>query len=242
MHRRGDQPANHDPLDVFIQDVFGHRRAPFLPARQQLQDTILGGGLPLDRQRPPQRRHLAKYDSRCTARPARVVVRAGSSNSRTHAQTTTGPGGLIDKGTKGKRARTVPLIEEIRPLIERRLDSASTPDARLFTGPRGGRISTAVLRDATHWDDVVCKLGYEHLRRHDLRHTGLTWMADAGVPVHVLRVIAGHGNLTTTQRYLHPDRRRFDEAGAALSLFLTGPRSPSGPQRSTDDQLESVAA
>ncbi|MFE6253234.1 site-specific integrase, partial [Streptomyces niveus] len=49
------------------------------------------------------------------------------------------------------------------------------PDARLFTGPRGGRISTAVLRDATHWDKVVTKLGYEHLRRHDLRHTGPTW-------------------------------------------------------------------
>ena len=31
-------------------------------------------------------------------------------------------------------------------------------------------------------------------------------MADAGVPVHVLRKIAGHGSLTTTQRYLHPDR------------------------------------
>ncbi|MFE5093338.1 hypothetical protein ACFRCI_24005 [Streptomyces sp. NPDC056638] len=40
-----------------------------------------------------------------------------------------------------------------------------------MTGPRGGRISTAVLRDETHWDDVVTKLDYEHLRRHDLRHT-----------------------------------------------------------------------
>jgi integrase len=54
--------------------------------------------------------------------------------------------------------------------------------AALFTGPRGGRISTAVLRDATHWDEVVTRLGYGHLRRHDLRHTGLTWMADAAVP------------------------------------------------------------
>ncbi|MER5556561.1 hypothetical protein ABT001_33750, partial [Streptomyces sp. NPDC002793] len=57
---------------------------------------------------------------------------------------------------------------------QRILSAGPNPDARLFTGPRGGRISTAVLRDATHWDDVVTKLGYEHLRRHDLRHTGLT--------------------------------------------------------------------
>ncbi len=52
----------------------------------------------------------------------------------------------------------------------------------------------------THWDDVVAKLGYGHLRRHDLRYTGLTWFADAGVQVHVLRRIASHGSLPTAQR------------------------------------------
>lgn len=110
-----------------------------------------------------------------------------------------------------------------------RLDAATKPDSRLFTGPRGGRISTTVLRDATHWDEVVTTLGYEHLRRHDLRHTGLTWMADAGVPVHVLRKIAGHGSLTTTQRYLHPDRQSITDAGTALSAHLKARRSPGGP-------------
>lgn len=148
-------------------------------------------------------------------------------------QTTPAPGGLTDKGTKGKRARKVPIVEEIRPLVAQRILSAGpNPDARLFTGPRGGRISTAVLRDATHWDDVVTKLGYEHLRRHDLRHTALTWFADAGVPVHVLRRIAGHGSLTTTQRYLHPDVRKITAAGAALSAHfsaLRAPRSLPGP-------------
>jgi len=62
--------------------------------------------------------------------------------------------------------------------------------ARLFTGPRGGRITIAVLRDATQWDAVVAALGYEHLRSQELRHTELTWMADTGVPVHALREIA----------------------------------------------------
>lgn len=142
-------------------------------------------------------------------------------------QTTPSPGGLVDKGTKGKRARTVPLIEDIRELVLSRIAAVNRdPDARLFTGPRGGRITTAVLRDATSWDDVVAKLGYEHLRRHDLRHTGLTWMADAGVPVHHLRKIAGHGSLTTTQRYLHPDKRAVTDAGELLTKHLRSPRSP----------------
>ncbi|GAA0902350.1 hypothetical protein GCM10009557_78350 [Virgisporangium ochraceum] len=87
-----------------------------------------------------------------------------------------------------------------------------------------------MLRDATHWDDVVAELGFEHLRRHDLRHTGLTWLADAGVPVHVLRKIAGHGSLSTTQRYLHPDRRSIEAAGEALSRHLSVRRSPDGPR------------
>jgi integrase len=137
-------------------------------------------------------------------------------------QTTPSPGGLIDKATKGKRARDVPLIVEIRELIQRRIDMTDgDPDARLFTGPRGGRITTAILRDATHWDEVVTKLGFEQLRRHDLRHTALTWLADAGVQPHALRKMAGHGSLTTTQRYLHPSRRSVTDAGDKLSRHLS---------------------
>lgn len=143
-------------------------------------------------------------------------------------QTTPGPGGLKDKGTKGKRARRIPIIEELRPLVMKRIEAANKkPDARLFIGPRGGRIATGVLRRATHWDDVVAKLGYEHLRRHDLRHTGLTWFADAGVPLHRLQKIAGHTDPRITQRYLHPDMQGLNDDGNLLSQHL---RSPRGPQ------------
>ncbi|MBF4999572.1 site-specific integrase [Nocardia sp. BSTN01] len=143
-------------------------------------------------------------------------------------QTTPGPGGMADKGTKGKRARRIPIIEELRPIVARRLEGRQDqPDARLFVGPRGGRISTGVLRRATHWDAVVTKLGYDHLRRHDLRHTGLTWMADAGVPLHRLQRIAGHTDPRITQRYLHPDMAALTEDGNMLSRHL---RSPNGPQ------------
>ena len=82
-----------------------------------------------------------------------------------------------------------------------------------------------MLPDAAYWDDVVTRLEYEHLRRHDLRHTGLTWLADAGVPVHVLRKIAGHESLATTQRYLHPYDQSITDAGDALSAHISVRRS-----------------
>lgn len=138
-------------------------------------------------------------------------------------QTTPGPACLQDKNPKSERARDIPIMPEIRPMVPRRIAEARPnpdPMTRLFTGPRGGRVTTPVLRDATHWDEVVLALGLEHLRRHDLRHAGLTWMADARVPVHVLRVIAEHGSPSTTQRYLHPDRKRIQDAGTSLNDFL----------------------
>jgi hypothetical protein len=66
-------------------------------------------------------------------------------------------------------------------------------------------------------------------------------MADAGVPVHVLRKIAGHGSLTTTQRYLHPDATSIAAAGDSLTAFLNARRSPNGPQlRMVPDQTRST--
>ncbi len=140
----------------------------------------------------------------------------------TEGTTRASGGGLVDKGTKGRRVRVVPLIPQVRDTVLRRLKVVgNTPDARLFTGPRGGPISTAGLRRATHWDAVVTALGYEYLTRHGLRHTGLTWMADSGIKPHVLQKIAGHGSITTTQRYLHPDGETIAEAGGLLSSHLS---------------------
>ena len=70
-----------------------------------------------------------------------------------------GHGGLATKETKGRRRRQVPIIEPLRATLER-LTVGRARDARLLVGPHGGVITTATLRDATGWDELVMILGW----------------------------------------------------------------------------------
>ncbi|WP_432158247.1 MULTISPECIES: hypothetical protein [unclassified Streptomyces] len=77
-------------------------------------------------------------------------------------RTAPAPGGPTDKGSKGERARRAPIVEEIRPPVAPcALSAGPNPGARLFTGPRGGRVSTAVPRS----DFVVQRGDPGHGRR-----------------------------------------------------------------------------
>ena len=142
-------------------------------------------------------------------------------------QTYPGRGGLVTKETKGRRRRTVPIIDPLRPTLLR-LTAGRRGDERLVLGPRGGVITTATLRDATSWDALVIELGQPGLVRHGLRHTALTWMADAGVDLHILQRVAGHQDPAVTARYLHPDVQAMLDAGTAFSAWWskTGPKPP----------------
>jgi len=55
------------------------------------------------------------------------------------------------------------------------------------------------------------------LRIHDLRHTAISRMIEAGVDVVTVSKIAGHSNLQTTLRYCHPTDRAEREAIEKLS-------------------------
>ena len=142
-------------------------------------------------------------------------------------QTYPGRGGLVTKQTKGRRRRTVPVIDPLRPTLVR-LTAGREGNERLLAGPRGGVITTATLRDATNWDQLVRDLGHPGLVRHGLRHTALTWMADAGVELHILQRVAGHQDPAVTSRYLHPDTQAVLDAGTAFSAWWsgTGPEKP----------------
>ena len=70
----------------------------------------------------------------------------------------------MTKETKGRRRRTVPIIDPLRPTLVR-LTADRRGEERLVLGPRGGVITTATLRDATGWDALVTELGQPGLVR-----------------------------------------------------------------------------
>jgi integrase len=84
-------------------------------------------------------------------------------------QTYPGRGGLVTKETKGRRRKTVPIIDPLRPTLVR-LTAGRRGEERLVLGPRGGVITTATLRDATGWDALVTELGQPGLVRHTTAH------------------------------------------------------------------------
>ncbi|MBL3686159.1 site-specific integrase [Leucobacter zeae] len=155
-------------------------------------------------------------------------------------QTFPGSGGLVTKQTKGREIRHVPILQPLEPVL-RRLTAGRAPDERLLTGPRGGVLTTATVRDATKWDAVVTELGLPNLTRHGLRHTGATWLADAGIPLHVLQGILGHKSLETTRGYLHPDTRHLADAAAQANAFLSSQGSTGVQHPVRDSRAPSIS-
>ena len=144
-------------------------------------------------------------------------------------QTYPGRGGLVTKQTKGRRRRTVPIIDPLRPTLVR-LTAGREGDDGCSPVPAAGssrRPRSATPPTGTSWCASSATPG---LVRHGLRHTALTWMADAGVDLHILQRVAGHQDPAVTSRYLHPDTQAMLDAGTAFSAWWSGNWSGSSPR------------
>jgi hypothetical protein len=109
-----------------------------------------------------------------------------SARSRAAAsETSTPPSG---SGPYDARPRPRPEGSRTRaPRTPRASGPARSPSSRRSapSSPSASSPPTPTLTPACSPGPAAdAHLGCEHLRRHDLRHTGLTWFADAGVPVH----------------------------------------------------------
>lgn len=114
--------------------------------------------------------------------------------------------------TKGWECRGVPIsdrlwagfrdLDQIGPLVVARRDG----------GPLGYDVTREVIRAIYDQAGVVIP----PKPWHSLRHAFGTELANANVPVHVIKLLMGHRCVETTLRYMHTDREAKRDAIAAL--------------------------
>ena len=85
------------------------------------------------------------------------------------------------------------------------------------------------------WHEARCASGAEGVRIHDLRHSRISNLLDAGVPVHVVRDIAGHCSIAVTDLYAHTsdDARRAAAKHAPVDVDPVAPAATRGTIRGT---------
>ncbi len=106
-------------------------------------------------------------------------------------------GELFVDTLKNKRSRTVPLVDELVPIIDK-WPEGKKGDDWLFDAPKGGPLSEANWKRSVGWAEAIKKIGRPALRVHDLRHTCASLWLGAGADPKVLQRILGHASAAMT--------------------------------------------
>ncbi len=140
---------------------------------------------------------------------------------RAISRTRTGP---IETTTKTKRGRTVHLprqaIEELRRHLE--LTGPALPSARLFTHSSGRLLEAHHIRVA--WTRARGAVGLQQYHWHDLRHAGLTYVAQRGASTKEIMARGGHSTPAAAMIYQHAAESRDADLAAMLSDDSTDSR------------------
>jgi integrase/recombinase XerD len=128
---------------------------------------------------------------------------------------------LVVRDAKGGTSRTVPLTRRGHEALHEWWDKRpSSADSTLFVSLESNRAPHALSPAAVA--GIVAKHAEraelpEGLRApHVLRHTFCTLLAEHDVPIDVIRDLAGHVSIRTTQKYIHVTDQRRGQAIARL--------------------------
>lgn len=126
----------------------------------------------------------------------------------------------IAKGKSKNAKRNLPLTAGVKAVLEMRWEAAGRPAMGwVFANDTGKNPIHYDAIDSLH-DRVMRRLPVEkRFRLYDLRHTALTRLGEAGANVFALQKIAGHADLKTTSRYVHPTPEHIEDAFARLEVY-----------------------
>ena len=102
-----------------------------------------------------------------------------------------------EKETKGKRNRSVPLVEPLVDML-REMKETGTSD-HVFLTKKGEPLTENSVRKP--FKRICEAAGVPVIRIHDLRHSYATLLHTEGTPLDVVQKLLGHSTIQMTQRY-----------------------------------------
>lgn len=108
-----------------------------------------------------------------------------------------GGGALYVDTLKNSRARTVPLVNELVPIVDQ-WSAGKSPGAWLFDAPEGGSLRESNWKRSVGWRTATATIGVPSLRVHDLRHTAASLWLGVGADPKVVQRVLGHAAASMT--------------------------------------------
>ena len=107
--------------------------------------------------------------------------------------------------TKGNKHRDVPLTNKrVKQAIEAIvIDSGFEADAPLYKSQKGWHLSANAMVQLIK--NIYISAGFQDCSSHSGRRSMITKLANKGIDVNSIRIIAGHSSISTTQRYIESD-------------------------------------
>jgi site-specific recombinase XerD len=109
----------------------------------------------------------------------------------------------------------VPLAPELRAVVTEAMPS-KLPSARLIVNSNGHTPTRQTVLSKLH--ALQDRLGLPSRSFHSLRHFFCTTLIRNGASAEAVRVLAGHHDLTVTQRYVHATAADLETAMARLNV------------------------
>ena len=143
-------------------------------------------------------------------------------------------GDLFEDTLKNKRARTVPLVEGLVPIVDLWAEGKESGDW-LFQAPKGGPLSEPNWKRAVGWSQALVQVGRPGLRVHDLRHTCASLWLAAGADPKVVQRILGHASAAMTMDlYGHLIDQNLWDAARKLGGILGAFAAENAPETGSD--------
>lgn len=131
--------------------------------------------------------------------------------------------GIVDRAPKNGSARTVHIPQVLCEILAAHMleFTLDHPDARVFTGEKGGPVTQQVWRGP--WREARAAMGLEGFHTHDLRHSGNTWAAQTGASTKDLMERMGHASVEAALRYQHSTELAQRSIAAGLDALVQTP-------------------